>query len=286
MNTPNLWIFADSFGLEQNHHKQFKNQTPWFWGKQLQHLLGCEQLHNHSEMGCSNEYIQYVMMKHIHSIQKDDYVVVITTDPQRSWFYKDRPWLGNISTAMRAYEKNKAELSRSEYQQLKSYVLLDNNDEQHKMRLEAFVGWCHFASQIRQYRLCVLPGFDTTSIHHARGGNLQTIDIGEFVVDRTMDPETVWRSRMDFFGNHANVDPRIAHLSEPNHRILAHKIFRFMHNTYSDQPRDPWIEMSIDDEDSEWCTGLYDEHANDYYRCDPDDQTVKGAWGHYRARSA
>lgn len=287
MNKPNLWIFGDSFGLPQNHHKQFKNNTDWFWGQQLVHLLGCGQLINHSQMGCSNEYIQYTMMQQFQHIQKDDYVVVITTDTHRAWFFKDRPWLGNITTAIQAYEKNKAEISRSEYQQLKSYVLLNDNDKQGKMRLEAFVGWCHFASQMQHYRLCVLPGFDTSSIHHARGGNLQTIDIGEFVVDRrTQSPEAVWQSRMDFFRNHSSVDPRIAHLSKPNHDVLAHKITTFMHDTYSNKPRDPWIELSIDAQDSEWHTGLYDANTDDYYRCDPDQQQQQSAWGYYRARSA
>ena len=271
MKTPTLWIFGDSFAMDHNHHKDFKNSSEWFWGNQIAQQLGTlPVIKNFGEMGCSNEYIQYTIKKCIGYIKPDDYVIIITTDKKRAWFWKDRPYLGNYWIL-----NNENKVSKEEAKQLKSYILLGNeNETRADMNIEAMVAWCHFCAKTFNWRMCILPGFDTTNLHHGINGSIQSVDICEFIGVH----DDKWQSRLGFFKNHNNIDPRIAHLSEPNHNKLAEEIVNFMNIAYSDRCNEnPRINL---DPGEGWATDLYDNTVDDYWRLDPYQQHSRGQWGH------
>jgi len=269
MMTPTLWIFGDSFVMEKNSHKNFNNTTEWFWGKQVADQLGTMRIKNLGEMGCSNEYIQYTIKQHIPQIKPNDYVIIVTTDKKRVWFFEDRPFLGNYWIL-----NNENLITKEESKQLKSYTMLGNENEiRADMNLDAMVAWCHFCARNFNWRMCILPGFDNTGLHHSTNGSLQAVDVCEFLGVK----DDKWNSRLEFFKNHENIDPRIAHLSEPNHTKLAEEIINFMNATYCENPDRYTIDL---DPGAGWSCDLYDNKVNDYFRLDPNQQHAQSIWGH------
>ena len=98
-----LWIFADSFGAEPNAAYDFQNRDDWIWWKQA-----AERMNLHAmpccDWGVSNEWLYYAMKTEYQNMVPGDKLVLITTDPNRRWFFKDYQSHANLWN--REFEKD------------------------------------------------------------------------------------------------------------------------------------------------------------------------------------
>ena len=226
MTTDNtLWIFGDSFATPTSAaltqiECASTNPTPkqaslplFQWSRQLQQLLpNCsENIQIYSQFGISNEWLFDSMRNHHSMIQTNDYVVLITTDANRRWFFQDRPNVSGLSNIIDFPDG----FSNAELNAVKSYVThLHNNPILSECYHETLIGWAAHLSNACRYKLCVIPAFETTPLHSAYG-SLNNVCNQEF-------DDAKLRDYFYSLGGHA--DRRVNHMSKVNHGILAQKL--------------------------------------------------------------
>lgn len=219
-----LWVFGDSYGV---HIAQDPNSiTPWFWAYELAKKLKCEKYENHCQMGVSNEYIHYMIKEHEDQIEKDDYVIVITTSILRKWFFEDRPFISNFY--INNFNEN---VSREEFESVRRYVVHLNNPNLNNIYFENFLGWLHFKSITKNWNMIIIPGFEFEEfpISHKYTVNGSLIDVcsNEFYSEE----DTKWFYDVYSKGR----DARAGHLIKDNHKILCNKVYNtFINNDILD----------------------------------------------------
>ena len=210
-----LWIFGDSYGVHVEQDPSLVNK--WFWGYEVAKKLQCQYYNNQSQMGVSNEYIQYLMMQNEKNISCDDYVIVISTSISRRWFFKEFPQLSNY------YIENIREfLQKDQYVALEYYIRHLYNPEADLLNMHRFLGWIHYMTQLRQWNLLLIPGFESDGypIGHKYmvKGSLYDVSFNEF----ENDDDVGWYYHDYCQGR----DKRSGHISKINHEILADKIYQ------------------------------------------------------------
>tara|TARA_X000001036_G_C20626984_1_gene785568 strand:- start:680 stop:1432 length:753 start_codon:yes stop_codon:yes gene_type:complete len=208
-----LWIFADSFGAEPNPAYDFKNNDDWIWWKQVAermnlHAMSC------SNWGISNEWLYSAMRTEYQNMIPGDKVVLITTDPNRRWFFEDLPTHANLWN--RDIEKD---VGKTKAQAVKQYLthLTDNpilSDCYH----ETLIGWAYTVFNSMDVTVCAIPGFINTPMHVVGGSCLSNASNAEFASKEIMDYH---------YSKHSHRDSRICHFSRDNHTVLADKIVKF-----------------------------------------------------------
>ena len=209
-----LWILGDSFAAEQNPNYDYKNNSSWIWYKQLQRLLpNCTSIEVFSQFGVSNEWL-FATLRHNHTmIQPGDYVVLVTTEARRRWFFKDAPHRGNLVNILDTSGIDK--LNKTQFKAIKSYIThLTDNPILDECYHETLIGWAAHLSGCGNFKLCAIPAFETTPLHSAFG-SLNGVCNREF---------EDYKLRDYFYNITDGNDRRVCHLTKPNHEILAQKI--------------------------------------------------------------
>lgn len=202
-----LWIFGDSFVSPLNKNYD-KNYFPdWSWTKQLAKKLDLE-LKLVASPGISNQWISQEVTKHYDQMQPGDFVVVVTTQQNRTWLIKDHPEFSNIFSGQ--FDKH---LPKKQCSAINSYIeqFAEQHDFISNIHYEWFLSWIR-TKLSSKVMLCLLPGFGTTTSHDIIGKIcLSVVEKNEFIKlqDKPM------------------FDKRINHLSEYNHGILADKVYKF-----------------------------------------------------------
>lgn len=208
-----LWIFGDSFASARN--KNFPDGPPdYIWSLQLAKKLNCDELKIEALPGVSNEWIFKQIKINEFKIQRSDKVVVITTASDRIWLIKDQPSLANIHMT-----NLKKLITRPQYKAIESYLIEfgDMHKELSMQRYEQFLLWLNNLP----YMKCILPGFDATPYHNIVNGSPDTlcsVDEAEWTSAESKYEHLRKPGVLDDF--------RINHLSEPNHNVLAEKIYQ------------------------------------------------------------
>ena len=222
MNT--LWVFGDSFASDKNHWYYYNNQRDewkcpdWFWPNQLANKLNCD-LKLTALPGVSNEWISHQVRTTLNKqqFQQNDFIVIVTTQPDRRWFMPQYPSLANI------YINNLNKyLTRRQYKALTLYKeeFLEQHQFLSKIYYEQFLTWIH--SVLKSYRYCLLPGFDSTRLHHVCNEwsmcNAEEAEFGKGADDKHL-VEKIWEG----------ADKRLCHFSKNNHAVLSDKIVKFFY---------------------------------------------------------
>jgi hypothetical protein len=223
----NLWLFGDSFATVRNlnYHDLTDDKMPqWVWMQQVARNLPIDTAHWCGLPGVSNEWIMNEIKKYTKDFNKGDYLIVTSTHINRRWFIKDKPDLGNI------YLDNLNKLvTKKQARALKEYkeTFLDQHLVLSKLYQEQFLAWCYSFAHTLGLKLCLLPAFDENPFFmHIKqypgniANSLVGVDEAEFVgrADKKYDL---------FHACEVAVDRRLCHMSEPNHTVLAQKIFKF-----------------------------------------------------------
>ena len=207
MNT--LWIFGDSFVSHLNKNYDIDYFPDWAWTRQLAHKLNLN-LKICALPGISNQWIAKKINEHEENMTQGDTVIIVTSEPNRTWLLEDRPEFSNIFV-------NNLEkwISKKQNKAIQSYV--ENFGIQHdfisQMHYDWFLHWCR-SKLSNKFMLCILPGFTNTDMHDTTDNNatLKTIDEQEFA--QLQDKEMY--------------DKRLNHMSKENHTILADKVYNFL----------------------------------------------------------
>ena len=210
-----LWIFADSFGAEPNAAYNFQNRDDWTWWKQA-----AERMNLHAmpccDWGISNEWLYYAMKTEYPNITSGDKLVLITTDPNRRWFFEAYPTHANLWN--RDLEKD---VGKSKAEAVKQYLThLTENPILSECYHETLIGWAYTVFNSMDITVCAIPGFANTPMHVVDGVDncLSHASGGEFTSKEIMD----YHYEMTGYK-----DSRICHFSRVNHTVLADKIVKF-----------------------------------------------------------
>jgi hypothetical protein len=237
-----LFLFGDSFGsfTRRSNTKLDMSKTAdenTSWWLQLQKKLGCEKTVNFCLAGTSLDAIQWKFELELPNISKEDYIVIIHTEPSRRWFIKECPGLTNFQnfinfptgeirwdwiefmTENHDYDKDKI---KRQVQVARDYCLFVANKEMEALYGSAISSY-FYKCQIKGYKLINIPAYniptvDDWNVGFATTGSLVDIADYEFV---PMDNDYM----KAFTTITKGMDGRIGHLSKVNHNILVDKIY-------------------------------------------------------------
>lgn len=201
----NLWIYGDSFSVENNPDSGVEKT----WTETVATILGLE-ISNNAEHGISNDYLYKSILNDIESWETGDCVIIQLTAPWRVWFFEHLPHLSNFTNC--TLDSNLEEAQINAVDEYTKYLF---NKEalmtQYYIIQSALKNLCLQCSDIK---ILVLPGFHPVE---DIPGTLSTICMNEF------ENETVSTN----FYKYWNIDPRINHLVEDNHLLLAERVCEF-----------------------------------------------------------
>lgn len=206
-----IWVFGDSYVEERG--------VDWQWFKQLGKLMN-EPVIALGESGVNNDFITHQIYLHLEQekIHKDDWVIQVHTQYSRQWFFKDRPKLSNF---VHHTDPTVLGMTRDEKRAADSWIKYLYNPEclrwqtyANSLAMHTAVNWLSGGA-----RSLIIPGFHNGFFpfnpHIGVKGTLtecvsylETADLAEYEKMLTQD----------------GGDPRVNHMSQTNHSILAQKI--------------------------------------------------------------
>ena len=210
-----LWVFGDSYALPYHTDEQ---ESRIHWQFSLMKNLNCDSVKTFAAAGAANEWIYSQFTEQLNQITPNDFVVFVSTQVNRRWFFPDNIGSSNYGVIQRGL----ADLSNEQKTALKYYMTYLDNPIMSFINFECLCNSIHRVSEKNKINLLILPGFENQgypiSGRYQVNGSLFDICINE-VKGKDMD------SWMHFISNiHKGLDPRVGHLSQDNHQILADKL--------------------------------------------------------------
>ena len=211
-----IWVFGDSFSTQEAppSENNLEGGIPYLsWVALASKELQITEGRIYADYGVSNDWIFHQFTTSLNEMDEGDYVVIQTTQKHRQWFFDD-PCISNYW--LKDLEKH---VSKEESKAVESYVTYLQNDRLDDLRYVQFCLALERLSQLAQHlRILVLPGF--FGVNGVTGTLVETSD-SEFAEDITAQK---------YYDSNYGRDPRLNHLSEENHKILATKIVDFFNN--------------------------------------------------------
>lgn len=261
---PCLWVFGDSYATEANAHYNYTNRSNWVWTTRLAKKLGLNRSCVVAQYGVSNEWIMTQIKGYRHHINPEDIVVIVSSGMGRRWFFKHSPELCNFAslwnTVLNRKEFWKQERWKGKGKQVQKAIdyyltyLADENDILDNTYMEMFLAWCYQAQQWGQWRnMILLAGFESMPLHSGNAIEASLFDIDGDEIDK----DSI-KHKQKFLNHYGFQDPRIMHLSRPNHEIMAQKLYE---NIVNDTPLDftTGFEKNLYLDESTWKTPLLSE---------------------------
>ena len=261
---PCLWVFGDSYATEANAHYNYTNRADWVWTTRLAKLLGFPRSCVVAQYGVSNEWIMTQVKGYKHHITPEDVVVIVSSGMGRRWFFKHSPELCNFAslwnTALQRKEFWKQERWDGKGKQVQKAIdyyltyLADENDILDSAYMEMFLAWCYQARQWGQWKnMILLAGFEAMPLHSGNATKASLFDIDGAEIDK----ENI-EHKQEFLHHYKYKDPRIMHLSRPNHEVMAQKLYE---NIANNKPLDftTGFETDLYLDESTWKTPLLSE---------------------------
>ncbi len=272
-----LWIFGDSFAsytvardprkLAEEEKVKLEELEPDkedFWFFKLARKLDCVHCIMIGIPGSSLDVMQYHFNNHINLIGKDDYLVMLHTEPSRRWFIEPLPEMTNFINFI---DMKNGEIKWDWLQQVVTYKLQGEELERAKMQfqvardyaciiarkdLEELYGHAiasYFKEyQYKGYNLINVPAYDVNNyitgdrqleynLDIETKGDLNMVAMSEFEMQSTIpswipigtDKKVAkrWHSFMQITDGY---DGRVGHLSLENHTILTDKLYNSIVN--------------------------------------------------------
>ena len=261
---PCLWVFGDSYATEANAHYNYTNRSNWVWTTRLAKLLGFPRSAVVAQYGVSNEWIMTQVKGYKHHITPEDVVVIVSSGMGRRWFFKHSPELSNLgslwNTVLQRKEFWKQDRWDGKGKQIQKAVdyyltyLADENDTIDNVYMEMFLAWCYQARQWGQWKnMILLAGFEAMPLHSGNATKASLFDIDGAEIDKDN-----LEHKQEFLHHYKYKDPRIMHLSRPNHEVMAQKLYE---NIANNKPLDftTGFETDLYLDESTWKTPFLSE---------------------------
>ena len=220
MKKGNLWIFGDSYATIPKD--DFEKNKNWYWIPSLTDRLGHINFYNIAQNGVANEWSYYSFVNNLNLINpKEDTIIFIITQIERQWFFSDNVGASNhyMSGIENYVDKNQATA-------IKYYQKYLSDNPQDIIRAQCLVYALAFIKLKQNLNLTLLPGFREPDIDYGDNkGCLFDICINEVKGNNI----TAWSNWLTNSKN-AGRDPRVGHLSKPNHIILTDKLYNSISN--------------------------------------------------------
>lgn len=213
-----LWVFGDSYVSQSDADIEKFKHNHWIYF--LNKELNCSEIELRGCPGAPNEWIYYQFYSCLPLIKSDDYVVFVSSQMNRRWFFLDDIGSSNYHISTTAMNN----ISSEEKTALKYYATYLDNPMMSRVFFENMCNSLHYQTIKNNLNLIILPGFESGNDgfpingKYAVDGNLFYIGMQE-IKGKTIEG---WQN---FIGNtHKGQDPRNGHLSYENHVILSKKI--------------------------------------------------------------
>jgi hypothetical protein len=222
-------ILGDSFGFVDPKHE-------YLWQLSVASTLK-RDLVSIAENGASSNWLLSKVLYVESEINEDDLVILIVPYWERMCIWPQSPDLTSLACldSLGKHELSNAKwepYTKQERQAFESYFLYLKNDEFIRSIYVALMHWINSIGSRLKHKPLILFGFEseysTTLLNNCNvaSGCLFDIAIKEF---KSID---IWNQIIE---NTPFVDPRINHLSERNHTILAEKLIEYYtHGTVPD----------------------------------------------------
>jgi hypothetical protein len=213
-----LWVFGDSY-VEQSRSdlNKFKQNH---WIHFLATSLGCQETQLQGAAGAANEWIYYQFYSALPKIKNSDYVVFVSSQINRRWFFPND--IGSSNYLINDISKNS--ISPEEKNALKNYAKYLDNPMISRVFFENMCNSIHWVTMKKNLNLIILPGFECgdegfpVSGNYSVEGNLFNIGVKE-ITGKSVEN---WHKFIST--TYKGQDPRIGHLSYDNHVILSKKL--------------------------------------------------------------
>lgn len=218
-----LWVFGDSYGhLNQEEYNRSKD---WHWISLLSKELTENKFIANCAYGAANEWIYFKFLENLQNIKKDDYVIIISTQIDRRWFFENRIGASNLSVINSETES----LTYDQKKSVDGYLKYLNNPMFNPLLFHMFCNSIHYLTALHDLQLLVLPGFEESGFPIS--GKYNVVGSLFDICKNEIKGKSV-KNWAQFIGDlHKGVDPRIGHLSPINHKILSNKL----KNTFLDK---------------------------------------------------
>lgn len=223
MEKNRIWVFGDSFAKDRETSSYTHEPYPNLLAKKLN-----TSVVNFGKGGTSFDWVVYHYHDVMDLIQKGDVVIVVLTSTNRRWIFESTP----SSIGSHSLEKTLKKTFNEEEIQVVKKILSNPFSELVEKNIELFVELLSYHQKEKEFTAVVLPAFKDSqkcNINHSNviktKGFLHQISIDEVLCEEDEDSEHVL---MNFFKE--NIDPRMNHMTEQNHKILADKLFYSIRN--------------------------------------------------------
>ena len=224
MKKPTLYVYGDSFSVPKN---QFLNSMSYVDNKNklvpedivswrdlvMNKLKTTDTYGGQANYGVSNEWILKNLTEEINNISEEDYIIIQTTCASRHWFFEDKPYLSNITSIRPDY------FNKGENKAIQGYLKYMQSDNLDNIILLSMIHTFEYIRRVSKCKILVIPAWHS---YPNVIGDLNMVNDAEFKSGATRDK---------FYAKYNYFDPRLNHMSDNNHKILASKIVDwFQHN--------------------------------------------------------
>lgn len=213
-----LWIFGDSYVSQSDADiEKFKYNH---WIHFLRKNLNCTELEVRAHPGAANEWIYFQFFTSLSEIKSDDYVVFVSSQMNRRWFFEND--VGSSNYHINDISMNT--ISQEEKTALKYYAKYLDNPIIARIFFENMCNSIHYHAIKNKLNLILLPGFEggdngfPVNGKYKVEGSLFNIGVNE-IKGKTIESWQHFISK-----THQGQDPRNGHLSYENHTIMSKKI--------------------------------------------------------------
>lgn len=220
-----LYIFGDSFSVP------YDDNNPRVWTTQLADLLSKHTAQeivtvNRSLVGSAQDYAIAELTESKSLITDQDYIVVVLTEPNRNWYFLERPDLSNswILDLDQAIEPEQLKAIELYLKHIQNYYI-------DVMRVNQRLTWLAYqVNKLGWHRPAILLAFPqqlggSENLEELSISNGSLLEIQKKEYYQSEEKTLTWRG----------IDPRYNHLCLVNHDVLAQKVFDTLINN---QPLD------------------------------------------------
>lgn len=204
-----LYLYGDSFAVDW--------QVPWGWMRRFANEMRVDNCYVQACAGTNNEWILKTFRDDAH--KPGDIVVMILTEPSRTWFYEDQPHLSNLASIINTKEaEHLRKKDKQKYEAIIGYYEHIHRDDIVELRTEMMIDFIKVKAIEREVHLQIIPAFmmngiDWTDLNPCYGNLTMFVCDGEFA---NYNDISKWYDQ--------SIDTRANHMTLENHKILSDKL--------------------------------------------------------------